>query len=219
MPLVSVTRLRVRSWRYLPGFLVQSIRSARQAERASGSLAVSILRDADWAFWTRTVWRDEAAMRAFMQSGVHRRVMARLPDCAMRPRWCVGLKMGTSRHPGPRGIGAFKPTAGVQGSITRPRHRDGSKFVNRGRAMGLSSSDRWGRQKPSRARRLPSKWRGRPAAHSHLDGRGRFPGNHKGRSVLSSFRNSSAMNAEAYPLTCRRWFNETPMAYGRPLTG
>ena len=82
MPFVSVTRLRVRSWRYVLGFLIQSIRSALQAKRASGSLSVSVLRDADRAFWTRTVWRDEAAMRSFMQSGVHRRVMARLPE------WC-----------------------------------------------------------------------------------------------------------------------------------
>jgi hypothetical protein len=28
------------------------------------------------------MWRDEAAMRAFIQSGVHRRVMAKLPE------WC-----------------------------------------------------------------------------------------------------------------------------------
>ena len=82
MPFVSITRLRVRRWRYLPQFLVQSIRAARQAKRAAGSLAVSILRDADRAFWIRTVWSDEAAMRFFMQSGVHRRVMARLPE------WC-----------------------------------------------------------------------------------------------------------------------------------
>ena len=82
MPFVSITRLRVRSWRYLPGFLIQSFRSARQAKRAAGSLAVSVLRDAHLAFWTRTVWRDEAAMRSFMQSGVHRRVMTRLPE------WC-----------------------------------------------------------------------------------------------------------------------------------
>jgi heme-degrading monooxygenase HmoA len=82
MPFVSITRLRVRRWRYLPQFLVQSIRAARQAKRAAGNLAVSILRDADRAFWTRTVWSDEAAMRSFMQSGVHRRVMARLPE------WC-----------------------------------------------------------------------------------------------------------------------------------
>jgi hypothetical protein len=82
VPFVSITRLRVRSWRYMPEFLIQSVRAARQAKLAAGSLAVSILRDADRAFWTRTVWRDEAAMRSFMQSGVHHRTMARLPD------WC-----------------------------------------------------------------------------------------------------------------------------------
>jgi hypothetical protein len=31
MPFVSITRLRVWSWRYLPGFLIQSFRAARQA--------------------------------------------------------------------------------------------------------------------------------------------------------------------------------------------
>ena len=82
MPFVSITRLRVRFWRDVPGFLIQSFRSARQAKRATGNLAVSVLRDTHRAFWTHTVWRDEAAMRSFMRSGVHRRVMARLPD------WC-----------------------------------------------------------------------------------------------------------------------------------
>jgi hypothetical protein len=81
MPFVSITRLRVRSWRYLPVFLVQSIRAARQAKFATGRLAVSVLRDGD-AFWTRTVWDEEAAMRSFMRSGAHRRVMPRLA------KWC-----------------------------------------------------------------------------------------------------------------------------------
>jgi hypothetical protein len=82
MPFVSITRLRVRSWRYLPGFLIQSFRSARQAKLAPGSLAVSVLRDANLAFWTRTVWSEERAMRSFMRSGAHRRVMSRLAE------WC-----------------------------------------------------------------------------------------------------------------------------------
>jgi heme-degrading monooxygenase HmoA len=82
MPFVSITRLRVRRWRYQPQFLFQSFRAARQAKRAAGNLVVSVLRDADRAFWTRTVWRDEAAMRSFMRSGVHRRIMARLAE------WC-----------------------------------------------------------------------------------------------------------------------------------
>jgi quinol monooxygenase YgiN len=82
MPFVSVTRLRVRSWRFVPLFLMQSLRAAHQAKRAPGSLSVAVLRDSNRAFWTRTVWRDEAAMRAFMTSGVHRRIMSRLP------KWC-----------------------------------------------------------------------------------------------------------------------------------
>ena len=63
MPFVTITRLRVRRWRYVPQFLVQSIRAARQAKRSAGSISVSVLRDADRAFWTRTVWRDEVAVR------------------------------------------------------------------------------------------------------------------------------------------------------------
>jgi hypothetical protein len=82
MPFVSITRLRVRRWRYLPPFVFQSIHAARRAKRAPGGLAVSLLCDADRAFWTRTVWRDEAAMRSFMPSGVDRRVMAQLAE------WC-----------------------------------------------------------------------------------------------------------------------------------
>jgi hypothetical protein len=82
MPFVSITRLRVRSWRYLPAFLIQSFRAARQVRRAVGNLGISVLRDANLAFWTRTVWIDEAAMRSFMRSGAHRRVMPRLVE------WC-----------------------------------------------------------------------------------------------------------------------------------
>jgi len=65
MPFVSITRLRVRRWRYLPGFLLYALASTLQARRASGNLAVSVLNDADFAFWTRSMWTDEAAMRAF----------------------------------------------------------------------------------------------------------------------------------------------------------
>jgi hypothetical protein len=53
----------------MPQFLICSFRAARQAERTPGSLAVSVLRDADRAFWTRTVWRDEGAMRSFYAIG------------------------------------------------------------------------------------------------------------------------------------------------------
>jgi hypothetical protein len=82
MPLVSITRLRVRSWRYLPAFVLGSLRSAREANRAPGNLAVSLLSDANLAFWTRTLWSDERSMRAFMFAPAHRSVMPKLLQ------WC-----------------------------------------------------------------------------------------------------------------------------------
>jgi len=39
----------INGW-YLPQFLIQSVPAARQAKRATGNLAVSVLRDADRAF-------------------------------------------------------------------------------------------------------------------------------------------------------------------------
>ncbi len=82
MPFVSVTRLRVRSWRHLPAFLVASLRSALQARRAKGNLAVSVLGEARNTFWTRSLWTDAAAMKSFMASGAHRTIMPHLLE------WC-----------------------------------------------------------------------------------------------------------------------------------
>jgi heme-degrading monooxygenase HmoA len=82
MAFVSITRLRLRSWRYAPFFFVQAIRSARQAKGAPGSLGVTILREPGNIFWTRTVWDAESSMKAFMLSGSHRGVMHSLLE------WC-----------------------------------------------------------------------------------------------------------------------------------
>jgi len=82
VPVISVTRLRVRSWRYLLPFIVYAVRSSRQAKAAQGNLGVSLLRDAKLAFWTCTVWTTEETMKSFMLSGPHRQAMPRLLD------WC-----------------------------------------------------------------------------------------------------------------------------------
>jgi hypothetical protein len=82
MPLVSITRLRLRSWSYLPGFMTAAFQSISQARRAKGNLAVDTLREAGNVFWTRSLWTDEAAMRSFMESGAHRAAMPKLLE------WC-----------------------------------------------------------------------------------------------------------------------------------
>lgn len=82
MPLISITRLRIRSWRFLPAFVVYALRSSRQARRAEGNLAVNLLNDAHRTFWTASLWTDEAAMKRFMISGAHGKAMRKLLN------WC-----------------------------------------------------------------------------------------------------------------------------------
>jgi hypothetical protein len=82
MPLVSVTRLRVRSWGFLPIFFLQALRSARQAATTKGNLAARIVRTPRNVFWTATMWTDSEAMKQFMRTGVHGQVMRKLLN------WC-----------------------------------------------------------------------------------------------------------------------------------
>ncbi|MDQ2937101.1 MAG: hypothetical protein M3R67_06300 [Acidobacteriota bacterium] len=82
MAFVSLTRLRVRSYRYLPQFVWQALKTGRQAERASGFLGGKVLREANNTFWTITAWNSEAGMRAYRNAGAHRAVMPRLLE------WC-----------------------------------------------------------------------------------------------------------------------------------
>ncbi len=82
MPVISITRLRVRSWRFLPAFLLSAMRINKQARESQGNLAVSVFADSHRAFWTATAWESEAAMRAFMLAGPHGPAMRKLLN------WC-----------------------------------------------------------------------------------------------------------------------------------
>ena len=82
MPFVSITRLRLRSWRFLPMFAWHALWSWRQAGRAEGNLASKLLGDRRNTFWTSTLWNSEAAMKKFMISGPHMKAMRKLAD------WC-----------------------------------------------------------------------------------------------------------------------------------
>jgi hypothetical protein len=78
MPFISVTRLRVRSWRFFPAFIVNALLSARQARRSSGNQGVTLLREERNVFWTRTTWDAEASMKDYIVAGRHGKVMRRL---------------------------------------------------------------------------------------------------------------------------------------------
>ena len=82
MALISVTRLRVRSFIYLPQFFWHAFKSTRQAERSSDFLGGRLLVNPKNVFWTMTAWKDQAAMNAYRNGGAHRRAMPKLLN------WC-----------------------------------------------------------------------------------------------------------------------------------
>jgi hypothetical protein len=82
MPFVSITRLRLRSPEFLEPFFLDTIAADEQARAAAGNLGAELLAEPTNAYWTKTLWVDRSAMRAFMTSGPHGESMPRLRG------WC-----------------------------------------------------------------------------------------------------------------------------------
>lgn len=82
MAFVSITRLRLRSIRFLPAFALYTTLSGRQVRRAPGFARGSLLPDRNWTFWTMTLWDSEASMGAYMINGSHKAAMPHLLN------WC-----------------------------------------------------------------------------------------------------------------------------------
>lgn len=82
MSFVGVTRLRVRSIRFLPSFAVHFLRTRRQIREAPGFQGGSLLADRNLTFWTMTAWDSQDSMRRYMMTAPHRAAMPFLLD------WC-----------------------------------------------------------------------------------------------------------------------------------
>ena len=82
MVFVSLTRLRVRSVRFLPAFVLHTFRALGQVKKASGFQGGALLADRKWTFWTLTAWNSHESMRRYMTTGSHKTAMPRLLD------WC-----------------------------------------------------------------------------------------------------------------------------------
>jgi quinol monooxygenase YgiN len=86
--IVSVTRLRLRSARHLLPFMWWAFRSQKQAARNPGCLAVDARKTRGLTFWTRSIWRDEAALKSYMVGEPHRKAMPKLYG------WCDEAAIG-----------------------------------------------------------------------------------------------------------------------------
>jgi hypothetical protein len=82
MIFVSLTRLRIRSFRFVPLFFLHALRSVRQVKKAPGFQHGALLTDRSWTFWTMTAWDTPESMRQYMTTGSHKRAMPHLLS------WC-----------------------------------------------------------------------------------------------------------------------------------
>lgn len=95
MPLISLTRLRLRSPRHLPLFFLYSWGSTRQAGRAPGFVRGQLARDPDGGYWTLTAWADAASMQAYRNTQAHQRAMPKLIG------WCDEASVAHYEQPHP----------------------------------------------------------------------------------------------------------------------
>ena len=82
VPLVSVTRLRLRSILYLLPFAISAGGVSRQALKSPGCQGVRTRKTRGLAFWTLTMWDDEKSLWSFVSQSPHREVMPKLSA------WC-----------------------------------------------------------------------------------------------------------------------------------
>jgi heme-degrading monooxygenase HmoA len=79
---ISLTRLRLRSIRYLPFFGIYTFRALRQIRKAPGFQTGALLPDHDRTYWTMTAWDSQESMRRYMTTGAHKHAMPHLMN------WC-----------------------------------------------------------------------------------------------------------------------------------
>jgi hypothetical protein len=112
MAIVSVTRLRLHSIRFFPGFFWYTRRSIWQAKRTPGNLGVRVRKTKGLAFWTLAIWRDDQAIRTFVPASPHKEAMQKLPHWCDEAAFADWNKTRLIGRRGKRQVKNWRPRAG-----------------------------------------------------------------------------------------------------------
>ena len=78
MPVIVVTRLRLKDASLTDEFFADALAALEQAQKSEGNLGVDALADAGNAWWTVTSWGERRQMHSYVRSEPHRTVMSHL---------------------------------------------------------------------------------------------------------------------------------------------
>jgi hypothetical protein len=82
MPVIVVTRLRLRDPAFFDEFFAAAVAVVEQASKSVGNVGADVLADANNTFWTRTAWQERRLMDEFVGAQPHLQTMSRIDD------WC-----------------------------------------------------------------------------------------------------------------------------------
>ena len=82
MPVVVVTRLRLKDPTHFDAFFAAAVAVVEQAKASKGNLGADVLAEANNTYWTRTVWQDRDPMNHFVGAEPHRSTMRSIDQ------WC-----------------------------------------------------------------------------------------------------------------------------------
>jgi hypothetical protein len=82
MPVIVVTRLRLRDPAFFDECFASAVAVVEQAKNSDGNLDADVLAEANNTYWTRTAWQERGVMNAFVGAEPHRSTMARIDE------WC-----------------------------------------------------------------------------------------------------------------------------------
>ena len=86
--LVLGSRLELRSYRDVPGFLRVAMRIRKQVRHSSGAIGLSLIaQPLRKTFWTLSAWSGDAAMNGFVRTEPHLSVMTRYHDRLTDPQF------------------------------------------------------------------------------------------------------------------------------------
>ena len=78
MPVIVVTRLRLKDPALLDEFFTAAVAATEQAQKSDGNLGVDALADANNAWWSVSAWTGRDPMQAFVGKQPHRTIQGRL---------------------------------------------------------------------------------------------------------------------------------------------